>query len=99
MFESPFLDLAECRAALDAMLRDAEGRGVEPMAFAIVNEYGEIMVFARMDGAAPAIRDFALKKAYTAARMRTDLKDFRAGLEQRGRTVADYADPGFVGMA
>jgi uncharacterized protein GlcG (DUF336 family) len=99
MFESALLELPECRTALDAMLRAADKQGVEPMAFAIVNEYGELMAFARMDGAAPAIRDFAIKKAYTAARMRADLKDFRAGLEQRKRTVGDYSDPNLVGMA
>src|SRR3974390_3471960 len=99
MFESALLELTECRAALDAMLVDAQRQGVEPMAFALVNEYGELMAFARMDGIAPAIRDFAIKKAYTAARMRADLRDFRAGLEQRGRTVADYGDPDLLGMA
>jgi uncharacterized protein GlcG (DUF336 family) len=99
MFEAALLDLPECRTALDAMLLSAQTRGVEPMAIAIVNEHGEIMAFARMDGAAPAIRDFAIKKAYTAALMRADLKDFRSGLDQRGRTVADYSDPNLVGMA
>jgi uncharacterized protein GlcG (DUF336 family) len=57
------------------------------------------MAFARMDGAPPSAQQFAVKKAYTAARMRADLKDFRAGMEQRGRTVADYGDPNLVGMA
>jgi uncharacterized protein GlcG (DUF336 family) len=99
MFESALLDLGECRTALAAMLRRAETQGVEPLAIAIVNEHGEIMAFARMDGAGPAIRDFAIKKAYTSARMRADLKDFRSGLELRGRTVGDYADSGLVGMA
>jgi glc operon protein GlcG len=99
MFEVSLLDLAECRAALDAMLAAARERVEQPMAFAIVNEYGELMAFARMDGSTPAVRDFAVKKAYTSARMRSDLKDFRAGLEKRGRGVGDYADPNLVGMA
>src|SRR6266542_850464 len=99
MFETALLDLAECRTALDAMLRAAQAHVRQPMAFAVVNDYGELMAFARMDGAAPAVRDFAVKKAYTTARMRGDLREFRAGLEQRARSVADYGDPGLVGMA
>jgi uncharacterized protein GlcG (DUF336 family) len=99
MFGTTLLGLPECRVAINVMLRDAERDVQQPMAFAIVNDYGELMAFARMDGSTPAVRDFAVKKAYTAARMRADLKDFRAGLEQRGRSVADYADSGMVGMA
>jgi glc operon protein GlcG len=99
MFETTLLALPECRAALDAMLRNAQEGVRQPMAFAIVNDHGELMAFARMDGAAPAVREFAVKKAYTSARMRADLKDFRSGLEQRGRSVTDFADPNLVGMA
>ncbi|HTE83499.1 MAG TPA: heme-binding protein [Dehalococcoidia bacterium] len=99
MFETTLLDLAECRAALAAMLLAAQGLVRQPLAFAVVNDYGELMAFARMDGATPAVRELAIKKAYTSARMRADLKDFRAGLEQRGRNVTDYADPDLVGMA
>ena len=81
------------------MLRAAQAQVKQPMAFALVNDYGELMAFARMDGAAPAVREFAIKKAYTSARMRADLNEFRAGLERRGRSVADYGDPNLVGMA
>jgi glc operon protein GlcG len=99
MFEITLLALPECMAAVRAMLESAPAGAKGRMAFAVVNEHGELMAFARMDGASPAVSDFALKKAYTSARMRTDLKAFRAGLEQRGRTVADYGDPKLVGMA
>ena len=99
MYEITLLALPECLTALRTMLQNAPATAKGRLAIAIVNDYGELMAFARMDGASPAVCDFAVKKAYTAARMRSDLKEFRAGLEQRGRSVADYSDPGLVGMA
>ncbi len=99
MYEIEILDLSQCLDALEAMLREAQTIAARPVAAAVVNEYGELMAFARADGASPAVQDFAVKKAYTAARMGADLRDFRAGLEQRGRSVADYGDPNLVGMA
>src|SRR5579875_804552 len=99
MHEITLLGLPECLAALDAMLAAAQTSAARPMALAVVNAYGELMLFARMDGASPATQDFAFKKAYTAARMGADLKDFRASLEQRGRSVSDYGDANLVGMA
>jgi glc operon protein GlcG len=99
MYEISLLELPECLAALEAILEESRATVSQPVAIAIVNDYGELMAFARMDGATPAVQEFAVKKAYTAARMRQDLRDFRAGLEQRGRTVADYGDPNLLGMA
>jgi glc operon protein GlcG len=99
MYEITFLALPECLTALRAMLQSAPASAKGGLAVAIVNDYCELMAFARMDGASPAVCDFAVKKAYTSARMRSDLKEFRAGLEQRGRSVADYGDPRLVGMA
>jgi glc operon protein GlcG len=99
MHAIPLLGLPECWTALHAMLESPPARTKGRLAIAIANEYGELLAFARMDGASPAVREFAVKKAYTAARMRSDLKEFRAGPEQRGRTVADYGDPNLVGMA
>ncbi len=93
------LGLPECLAAVDAMVQASVDSATPPLALAIVNEHGELMAFARMDGTTPMVQHFASKKAYTAARMQADLKDFRSGLEQRGRTVADYGDPNLVGMA
>lgn len=99
MYAITLLGLPECLRALRAMLESRLAGAAGRLAIAIVDEYGELMAFARMDGAAPAVREIAVQKAYTSARMRSDLKDFRAGLERRGRTVADFGDPKLVGLA
>ena len=52
-----------------------------------------------MDGITPFVRDYATKKAYTAARMGADLADFAARLKGQGRSVADYGDDRLVGAA
>jgi uncharacterized protein GlcG (DUF336 family) len=95
MYERPVLDIDECLAALDAMLDAAvEGSG-QPLALAIVDDQGDTICFARMDGVGVRNRGYALDKAYTAARMRMDLGDFS---ERRGdRPVSDYGDTRFVG--
>lgn len=90
MFERPVLDVEECLAALDAMVAAAS----RPMSFAIVDDQGDTVCFARMDGSPPRNRKYALDKAYTASRMRMDLSEF---VERRkGRSAASYGDPRFV---
>ena len=96
MYTRPLLDVDECMGALDAMLAAAAG-AQGPMALAIVDEYGDLLALACMDGASPFVRDFAIKKAYTAARMRADLRDFAERRRTQGRSIADYGDAKFVG--
>jgi uncharacterized protein GlcG (DUF336 family) len=90
MFERPVLDVEEALAALDAMIAAAS----RPMSFAIVDDQGDTVCFARMDGSPIRNRTYALDKAYTASRMRMDLTDF---VERRkGRSAASYGDARFV---
>ena len=96
MYEKSLLDDVDAMTAVEAMLAAAPGRTDKPLAVAVVDEYGDLMGFARMDRATPFACQYAIKKAYTAARMRSDLRALGASLSAQGRSVAEFADPNLV---
>ncbi|MSQ10007.1 MAG: heme-binding protein [Dehalococcoidia bacterium] len=86
-------------AAIDGMLASVRAQSLPPMALVIVDQYGDLMALACMDGVTPFMRDYATKKAYTAAHMGADLADFAARLKAQGGSVTEYADSMLVGAS
>jgi glc operon protein GlcG len=58
------MKLLQARAMIDAVLENAPG----PVSVYVVDDHGELIAAATMDGAAPDTRINAQRKAYTAAR-------------------------------
>jgi glc operon protein GlcG len=58
------MKLLQARALVDAVLENAPG----PVSVYVVDDHGELIAAATMDGAAPDTRLNAQRKAYTAAR-------------------------------
>jgi glc operon protein GlcG len=58
------MKLLQARALVDAVLESAPG----PVSAYVVDDHGELVAAATMDGAAPDTRLNAQRKAYTAAR-------------------------------
>jgi uncharacterized protein GlcG (DUF336 family) len=58
------MKLLQARALVDAVLENASG----PISVYVVDDHGELVAAATMDGAAPDTRLNAQRKAYTAAR-------------------------------
>jgi glc operon protein GlcG len=58
------MKLLQARAMIDAVLESAPG----PVSVYVVDDHGELVAAATMDGAAPDTRLNAQRKAYTAAR-------------------------------
>lgn len=96
MYERPLLDVSDAMAAVEAMLEAAPGASDKPLAVAVVDHWGDLMGFARMDRATPFACQYAIKKAYTAARMRSDVRGLGESLRSQGRSVAEFADPSLV---
>ena len=67
MFQKKCLGLAEARAAVEAVLDEASKLPDAPIAVAVVDDYGRLVYFARMDGCPPVVVELAINKAYTAA--------------------------------
>jgi glc operon protein GlcG len=66
---------------------------------AVADSYGELIAFARMDGAPVSSVRIAANKAWTAARERKPTKDIGEKVRdpERGFDIAYYGDPRFVG--
>ena len=66
---------------------------------AVADSHGELIAFARMDGAPVSSVRIAANKAWTAARERKPTKDIgeKARHPEKGFDIAYYGDPRFVG--
>lgn len=66
---------------------------------AVADPSGELIAFARMDGAPVSSVRIAANKAWTAARERKPTKDIgeKARHPEKGFDIAYYGDPRFVG--
>ncbi len=91
MTEEKTLGLEEARKIVEAILeatRKSEGR---PMAAAVVDIAGDLIYFARMDGAAPVTATMAINKAYTVIRWGRDTIVSHKMIKD-GRDVAWFGD-------
>ena len=85
------LGLDEAQRAIAAVFEQAkiDGRAV---AVAVVDNHGELIACARMDGAHARVLRHAIRKAYTAATMGRDTVAFKKDMQDAGRTLSDYSD-------
>lgn len=96
MYQREALGLAEARAAVEAALAEASKEPNRPMAIAVVDDRGDLVYFARMDGALPMFTHMAMNKAYTAARVQRDTASFGDWLKEKGRELAVWTDDKFT---
>ena len=97
-YQKPVLSLEDARKAMTRMLEEAGKAPNRPVAIAICDDQGELVAFARMDKCAPLPLTIARKKAYTAARTRSDSKAFGDRLKGMGRTAVEFGDPNLIGV-
>jgi glc operon protein GlcG len=71
----------------------------KPAVIAVADSHGELIAFARMDGAPVSSVRIAANKAWTAARERKPTKEIgeKARHPDKGFDIAFYGDPRFVG--
>ena len=96
------LGLDEARAVVEAVLSAAAQRNLR-FAAAVVDSGGELVYFARMDGASPLNARMAINKAYTATKWRQStkaIKDrlFDMGLGDDRRDIAWFGDARFTAV-
>lgn len=92
------LSLEEARRAMDRMLQEANKEPNRPLAMAIVDDQGELISYARMDRTPPQPQMIARKKAYTAARTRSDTLAYAERLKGQGRSVTEFGDPNLIAL-
>lgn len=91
------LGLKEARAIVDAMLTEAESRGLK-FSVAVVDAGGDLIHLARMDGASALNARMSYNKAYTATKWQRDTKAikerlFDMSLGDERRELTWFCDP------
>jgi glc operon protein GlcG len=92
------IDYSEAKQIIDRIVKQAL-RMKKAAVIAVADSHGELIAFARMDGAPISSIRIAANKAWTAARERKSTKDIgeKARHPEKGHDIAYYGDPKFVG--
>jgi glc operon protein GlcG len=98
MRTSQDIDLREARKIIDTVVAAILERK-KAAVIAVADSHGELIAFARMDGAPLSSIRIATNKAWTAARERKPTKDIgeKARDPIKGFDIAYFGDPQFVG--
>ena len=92
------IDYSEAKKIIDLIVEKALGMQ-KAAVVAVADSHGELIAFARMDGALVSSIRIAANKAWTAARERKATKDVGEKVRhpEKGHDIAYYGDPRFVG--
>jgi len=99
MYQKEILSLDDAWAAVTAAITEANKEPGRPVAIAVVDEKGDLIMYAAMDGAYPLYKYMAINKAYTAARMQRDTAQFDDWLRETNRDMATWGDSKYTRMA
>jgi glc operon protein GlcG len=94
----PSIDYPEAKKMIDLVV-DHATQLKKAAVIAIADAHGELVAFARMDGAPLSSINIAANKAWTAARERKPTKDIgdKVRHPEKGHDIAYYGDARFVG--
>ena len=92
------IDYSEAKRIIDTIV-DKASQMQKAAVIAVADSQGELIAFARMDGAPISSIRIAANKAWTAARERKPTKDIgdKVRHPEKGHDIAYYGDPRFVG--
>jgi glc operon protein GlcG len=92
------LDYSEARRAADLVLEKAV-QMQKSAVVAVADAHGDLICFARMDGAPVSSILIAINKAWTAARERKPTKEIGDKIKhpEKAHDIAYYGDPKYVG--
>src|ERR1700755_1344457 len=98
MKTSQTIDYSEAKRIVDTITEKAL-QMKKAAVIAVADSHGELIAFARMDGAPISSIRIAANKAWTAARERKPTKDIgdRVRHPEKGHDIAYFGDPRFVG--
>jgi glc operon protein GlcG len=92
------IDYTEAKRVVDLIVEKAYAMRKAASA-AVADSHGDLMCFARMDGAPVSSIRIAMNKAWTAARERKPTKDIGEKVKhpEKGHDIAYFGDPNYVG--
>jgi len=94
----PVIDYSDAKKIIDLIVEKAT-QLQKSLVVAVADPHGELVAFARMDGAPISSIRIAMNKAYTAARERKPTKEIGDKVKdpEKGHDIAYYGDPRYVG--
>jgi glc operon protein GlcG len=94
----PVIDYADAKNIVDLIVEKAS-QMQKSVVVAVADPHGELIAFARMDGAPISSIRIAANKAWTAARERKPTKEIGEKVRhpEKGHDIAYYGDTRFVG--
>src|ERR1700683_1046226 len=94
----PVIEYSEARKIIDLIV-DKAAQMQKAVVVAVADSHGELIAFARMDGAPISSINVAANKAWTAARERKTTKEIgdKVRHPEKGHDIAYYGDHRFVG--
>jgi glc operon protein GlcG len=92
------IEYSEAKRIVDLIVEKAR-QMQKAAAVAVADSHGDLICFARMDGAPVSSIRIAMNKAWTAARERKPTKEIGEKVKhpERGHDIAYYGDPQYVG--
>jgi glc operon protein GlcG len=92
------IDYSEAKRALDLICEKAL-QMQKAASVAVADRHGDLVCFARMDGAPVSSIQIAINKAWTAAREGKPTKDIGDKVKhpEKGHDISYYGDPKYVG--
>jgi len=95
---SQTIEYSEAKSIIDLIVERAL-QMQKAAVIAVADSHGELIAFARMDGAPISSIRIAANKAWTAARERKPTKEIGEKVRhpEKGHDIAYYGDPKFVG--
>jgi glc operon protein GlcG len=92
------IDYSEAKRAVELIVEKAL-QMQKSAAIAVADAHGDLLYFARMDGAPVSSISIAMNKAWTAARERKPTKEIGEKVKhaEKGHDIAYYGDPKYVG--
>ena len=93
------IDHSEAKRAVDLIVEKAL-QMQKAAAVAVADAHGDLICFARMDGAPVSSIRIAMNKAWTAARERKPTKEIGEKVKhpEKGHDIAYYGDPKLCGL-
>src|SRR3981081_1651082 len=94
----PTIDYAEAKQVVELIVEKAS-QMQKAVVVAVADSRGELICFARMDGASVSSIAIAMNKAWTAARAGKPTQEIGEKVRhpEKGHDIAYYGDPRFVG--
>lgn len=90
MYKVESLGVEEAKTAVEAMLQEAVKEPGQPVSMAVVDNRGDLICYARMDGANRFNQLMAIRKAATSVQIGIDTLIFKEALPALNMNISDF---------